>query len=361
MKVPTGTLRRPARGRSTATASGGRRALERQRLADARALVPGILATESGSLPRGARGAVVARAEVTSTDMAVVVLALVDGPPCMVIKVPMSAQAARGLELETGALAALRADGRLGDWRHLLPYTLASGQFGAYAYRIDLALAGRPVLERVKHGAARARMQETAAEMIHVLHRSTAETVLGDVALAGRWVDAHLMELSRRGGGRHKPSAAGLARLRDELYDALDGVTFAAGWVHGDYWLGNLLFSGAATAPAGIVDWDAAAPTELPLHDLLHLLLYTRRLVTGEELGQIIRRQLSGAAWTAQERCLLDRYGAWRQDGSLSDRHALLLYWLRHVALHARQQRRPGGYRYRLWERSNVDPVLAAL
>jgi Phosphotransferase enzyme family len=203
-------------------------------------------------------------------------------------------------------------------------------------------------------------MQETAAETIHVLHRSTATTVLGDFGLAGRWVDAHLDELSRH-GGRNKPLAGGLERLRDELCDALEGITFSAAWIHGDYWLGNLLFSGEPSTPAGIVDWDAAAPIELPLHDLLHLLLYTRRLVTGEELGQIVRRQLSGGAWSSQERRLLDRYGAWRHDGSLSDRHALLLYWLRHVALHARQQRPPVGYRYRLWERRNVDPVLAAL
>ena len=45
----------------------------------------------------------------------------------------------------------------------------------------------------------------------------------------------------------------------------------------------------------------------------------------------------------------------------LSDRHALLLYWLRHAALHTRQQRAPVGYRYRLWERRNLHPVLAAL
>lgn len=360
MKVPTGTLRRPARGPSIATASGGRRARDRHRLADACALVPRILATESRSLPRGAHRAVVARAELTSTDVAVLVLAPIHEPPCMVIKMPMSAQAVRGLEREAGALAALHADGRLGEWRHVMPRPCTSGKVGGQSYRVDVALTGRPVLDRVKHGAARGRMQETAAETIHVLHRTTATTVLGDFGLARRWVDAHLGELLRH-GGRRKPLAPGLERLRDELHDALGGGTFSAGWIHGDYWLGNLLFSGEPSTPAGIVDWDAAAPIELPLHDLLHLLLYTRRLVTGEELGQIVRRQLSGGAWSSQERRLLDRYGAWRHDGSLSDRHALLLYWLRHVALHARQQRPPVGYRYRLWERRNVDPVLAAL
>jgi aminoglycoside phosphotransferase (APT) family kinase protein len=360
MKGPAGTLSRPARGQSIATAPGGRRARDRRRLGDVRALVPRILAAESRSLPRGTRTAVVTRAELTSTDMAVVVLALVDGPPCMVIKMPLSAQAIRGLQRETGALDALQADDRLGDWRRVLPFTLASGQLAAQPYRIDLALTGRPVLDPVKHGAARARIHETAAEAIHFLHRTTATPVPGDFGLARRWVDAHLDELSRH-GGRLKPLAPGLERLRGELYEAVAAGTFSAAWIHGDYWLGNLLFSNEPSAPAGIVDWDGATPIELPLQDLLHLLLYTRRLVTGEELGQIVRRQLSGAAWSSQERRLLDRYGAWCHDGSLSDRHALLLYWLRHVALHARQQSPRAGYRYRLWERRNVEAVLAAL
>jgi aminoglycoside phosphotransferase (APT) family kinase protein len=297
---------------------------------------------------------------LTSTNVAVLVLAPIHEPPCMVIKMPMSAPAVRGLERETGALAALRADGRLGEWRHVMPRPYTSGKVGAQSYRVDVALSGRPILDRVKEGAARERMVETAAETIHVLHRTTATTVLGDFGLAGRWVDAHLDELLRQ-RGRRRSLAPGLDRLRDELHDALGGSTFSAGWIHGDYWLGNLLFSGEPWTPAGIVDWDRAAPIELPLHDLLHLLLYTRRLVSGEELGQIVRRQLSGGAWSSHERRLLDRYGAWRHDGSLSDRHALLLYWLRHVALHARQQTLPVGYRYRMWERRNVDPVLAVL
>jgi aminoglycoside phosphotransferase (APT) family kinase protein len=336
------------------------RARDRHGLADACALVPRILATESRSLPHGARTAVVARARLTSTDVAVLVLAPIHEPPCIVIKMPMSAQAVRGVERETGALAALRGDGRLGEWRDLMPRPCTSGKVGAQAYRVDVALTGRPILDRVKRGAARGRVLETAAETIQVLHRTTATTVLGDDGLMRRWVDEPLDELLRH-GGRRRSLAPGLERVRAELYDALGGRALTGAWIHGDYWLGNLLFSDGRSAPAGIVDWDGAAPLDLPLHDLLHLLLYTRRVVTGEELGQIVRRQLSGGAWSSHERRILDRYGAWRDEGSLSDRHALLLYWLRHVALHARQQRTPVGYRYWMWERRNVDPVLAAL
>jgi aminoglycoside phosphotransferase (APT) family kinase protein len=360
MRAPTGTLRRPARGPSIRAAPGGCRARNRHRLADACALVPRILATESRSLPRDAVRAVVARAQLTSTDMAVLMLAPVREPPCLVVKMPMSAEAVDGLERETGALTALRADLRLGAWRDLIPRPCTSGQVGVQSYRIDAALTGGPILDRVKHAAARGVMLETGAETIDVLHRTTATRVFCDAGLARRWVDEPVDELLRH-GGRRRSLAPGLERLRAELHEALGGGMFFAAWIHGDYWLGNLLFSVERSAPAGIVDWDRAAPLELPLHDLLHLLLYTRRLVSGEELGQVIRRQLTGAAWSPQEQRLLDRYAAWRRDGSLSDRNALLLYWLRHVALHARQQPSPAGYRYRLWERRNVDPILAVL
>jgi aminoglycoside phosphotransferase (APT) family kinase protein len=212
----------------------------------------------------------------------------------------------------------------------------------------------------VKDRAARGRMLDEAAEAIGVLHRATATTVPGDLSLAERWVDEHLSELVAHSGSQ-RSLASRFECLRDELHEALAGHSFSAGWIHGDYWLGNVLFAGEPLVPDGIVDWDAAGPIELPSHDLLHLVLYTRRLVTGQELGQILTGQLSGGSWSPEERRVLEGHGAWRQDGSLSDRHALLLYWLRHAALHARQQRPPVGYRYRLWERRNVHSVLAAL
>jgi hypothetical protein len=94
---------------------------------------------------------------------------------------------------------------------------------------------------------------------------------------------------------------------------------------------------------------------------VLHLLVSTRREATGEQLGTIVRDQLTEWSWPPRERRLLDRYATWRHDGSLSDRHALLLYWLRQVAMNARQRSRVGGLRYRVWETRNVYAVLAAL
>jgi hypothetical protein len=78
-------------------------------------------------------------------------------------------------------------------------------------------------------------------------------------------------------------------------------------------------------------------------------------------LGQIVSEQLLDGQWSRYERSLLERFGGRGAHGSPSERNALLLYWLRHVAHHTRQEARPRGLANRLWMRRNIRPVLAAL
>jgi aminoglycoside phosphotransferase (APT) family kinase protein len=312
----------------------------RRRLTEARALASRLASDDDEPLA-------VADAHVTSTGVAVVSMADPAGRLRWVVKMPTTQPATRGLRREEEVLAALHSDDRLGEWRALLPRARSQATGG---FRVDSALPGvRP------SAAAPASVIEAAAETIHVLHRTTAATTTVDAAVADRWVDAPLRELWPR---RPRRMRAQLERLRDELHRALLGRSFRASWIHGDFWLGNLLVSQDSGAVLGIVDWDAAAPSELPLHDLLHLVLYTRRSATGAELGALVGAHLHGAPWPGHERLLLELYGGW---GELSERHALLLYWLRHTAAHTRQQARRSAPRYRLWRWQNVDRVLAAL
>jgi aminoglycoside phosphotransferase (APT) family kinase protein len=332
----------------------------RRRLTQARALVPTILDREAGSLSNGDGRLQVASADVTSTGMAIVVMANADRRPCLVIKVPLTSEAAEGLVRESRALASLHATERLGEWLDLIPRPVAQGTVGQRTYRVDAALAGTAPGASISHDPARQRLRAVAAETIHFLHRATETVTRVDAELAERWVDARLHDLWPRGprSGRLRSK---LERLEHELHGAVEGQTLRTGWVHGDFWLGNLLVSEGPGTISGIVDWDAAAPAELALHDVLHLLVYTRRMATGRELGRIVGDQLRGAPWAAHERQLLERYAVWCHDGALSERHALLLYWLRHASSHARQQGGRGGPRYRLWEVRNVHRVLAEL
>jgi hypothetical protein len=334
-------------------------ARRRRRLADARAFVHRILASDPALLAACGRPAVIARAELTSTDVAVVVVSPPAQPPCAVFKLPMTARAVDGMLRESRTLAALHADERLGDWRRLVPVSLASGTLEGRSYRVDAPLHGRVVLEWLREETTRGHVLESAAETIHVLHRATASAVEVGERLAAQWIDAPANDLLVHGAADGLGSQLGA--LRDELRAALVGQSLSAGWIHGDYWLGNLLFVAGDTRPRGIVDWDAAGEPALPVIDVLHLLLFTQRLITGRELGDIVVEQLRGRDWPEDERRVLDRYGTWCHGDSLSERQLLLLCWLRHVAHHARQQDDDRTLGYRRWQSRNVRAVLTSL
>jgi Phosphotransferase enzyme family len=322
-----------------------------------RTLTREITAIHSDALPACESGVVMCGAQLTSAGVAIVKLGPPGAPPCAILKVTATAEGKQLLRRETDVLTALHSDDRLEGWRDLLPRPRAQGVLEGHSYRLDSALGGLSVAAPAL--AARPLLLSAAAETIAVLHDNTATTVVGGPDLAKRWVDAPLRELSRH-ARRSRWLTYRLELLQNELHGAVSAGKLAAAWIHGDYWLGNLLFSGVRS-PSGIVDWEASAPLELPSHDVLHLLFYTRRLVTGSELGELLYDHLRGGGWSAEERALLNRYWPRLAEDSLSPRNMLLLYWLRHVAGHARQQGSRVGYRYRLWERRNVLPVLAAL
>jgi aminoglycoside phosphotransferase (APT) family kinase protein len=335
------------------------RRLQRQRLATACSLVPRILAAHRSDLPRPVTRSVVARAELTSTGKAVLTLADDRAGPSAVIKAPLTAEAVRAQERETDAMATLGADPRLADWRELIPRPLAVGMVAGQPYRVDRAFSGHDMLEAVKDDRRRWRLLAAAVETIRVLHDSTTAPVVCDHELRRRWIDAPCEEVCKRTAWTRKLCASKLARLGEELHGALDGHQLPTSWIHGDYWPGNLLICTDNGTMEGIVDWEAAAPAELPMHDLLHLLIYTERLLSGQELGRIIRRRLRDGLPGAERRLL--RCADTASGGPLSLRHLLLLYWLRSTAMHASQQGIPAGRRYRLWEARNVHSVLAAV
>jgi aminoglycoside phosphotransferase (APT) family kinase protein len=337
----------------------GARVRGRRRLAEARAFAERILASDADTRAACGPRPVVARAELTSTDLAVVIVAPEGQPPCAVLKLPMTDRAVDGLVRESRTLDALHADERLGDWRRLLPVVRASGTLNGRPYRVDAPLRGRVLLERLADRASRRLLLTSAAETIHVLHRATASPMEVDERLVEHWVDGPANELLAGGAARGLESA--LRAMRDELHDSLIGRTVLAGSIHGDYWLGNVLYAADEVRPLGILDWDAAGAPELPVIDVLHLLLYTRTLLGRRDFGEVISGAIRIGAWSDEERGLLDRFGTWSHRGSLSERALLLLCWLRHAAHHVGQRDDPDSPGYLRWQSRNVRPVLTAL
>jgi aminoglycoside phosphotransferase (APT) family kinase protein len=255
----------------------------------------------------------------------------------------------------------LHADGRLAEWRALLPTLLAVGEIDGHAYIVEQLLPGREASAVLSSPVARVRMQVAAARAIRQLHRLTAASVVVDAGLLERWIDAPLQLV------RHVtatlPRAAGNARaserLAAELRAALAGRTLSVCTVHGDFTPRNILVSPDGATLTGIVDWELAAQDDLPLLDLLLLLLSVRMVVHRCELGTIVRALLDGAEWLHHERALVEAAELALPGDAIGMRALVLLCWLRYVAASLRKSQYFAGHK--LWMMTNVEAVLQSV
>ena len=177
-----------------------------------------------------------------------------------------------------------------------------------------------------------ARVQSAAASTISDLHRRTAERIRVDAPVLERWIDRPILVLARIRFLSKTENAKAIHRLRNRLQTALQGRTLQVSWIHGDYWLGNLFLAEDQVTPTGIIDWDRAAPGELPWHDLFHLLLYTRRFVSGSGVSEILALLTGTHLWNRDEHEILAHARAMLPDDGMDENVMVLLYWLRHTA-----------------------------
>jgi Phosphotransferase enzyme family len=326
-------------------------------LARAVRLVPAILERmDHVPLAESTRSWSVQGAKSTEAQVAVLTLAGRGEAPGAVLKVALTAEAKRSLKREATVVAALSADARLRDWRRLLPAALAEGEIDGSRYVLERALAGHNAASFARDPWLRRRVQTAAAEALRALRERTAVATAVDTESVERWL-ARPLDLVRQAIGSQDASAGrGLERVAAEVRATLVGHRLMVGWVHGDFWLGNLLVTPDGGAATGILDWDCAGEQEPLLIDLLHLVVYTRRPVERRELGGVVRELLRGGSWSDHELSLLESSGTSLEEEAELARGALLLYWLRHLAANLLQSDAYASNR--LWLRRNVDPVL---
>jgi aminoglycoside phosphotransferase len=274
-----------------------------------------------------------------------------------VLKVAFTHDATRSLAREGSTLAALEADDRMRGWHDLLPAVLAEGELDGAGYLLERALHGRNAVSLLGTAPTCRRLQTVAAEAIGILHQRTGVSTVVGVACVDRWLARPAWRVGRaamayRGArGRHA-----LNRVTADIRASLIGRRLRVSWIHGDFWLGNVLVAGDGSTVTGIVDWDFAGNHELPVLDLLHLVVYTRTLVERRELGGVVRDLLDGGAWTPHELSLLGASDAELPGNAAYARATLLLCWLRHLASNLAQSNR---YLHsHVWLARNVGPVL---
>lgn len=297
----------------------------------------------------------------TVTDVIVIPLGSANQPLHALFKMAHSEEGNASLRQQDAILNALRAEPRLADWHTLFPTILSSDEVDNSFYVVERSLPGRDARFTVSDPQLRERVLSLAVATISEFHQCTATTVIVDHEMSRQWIDEPLQAvrelLTQRGHAAGNLAAIDLLAAR--LHDALDGRQLPVSWLHGDFVLSNLLVSTDGTQITGILDWDLAAPDELPLLDVLQLLLSTRMLVEKRELGHVVCDLLEGAEWTAFEAGLLDMAQSALPGDSVELQVMILLCWLRHIAAGLKKSSRSAGHW--VWVTWNIESVLKCL
>jgi aminoglycoside phosphotransferase len=283
------------------------------------------------------------------------------GPPERAIKLPHTNEGRASLERQQEVQAALHRDERLATWNMLVPRPIGLGCVKGRAYFLESVVPGRVALSSSTDRGEFPSMQAAAVSTISHLHRRTAERVRVDASILDRWVDRRLRVLApvQFPPGKEGAMAEALDSLRNRLHSALEGQTLQVSWIHGDYWLGNVLVGDDRVTPTGIIDWDRAGPGELPWHDLFHMLLFTRKYLGGGGVSEIVALLSGEDLWNPDERAIFATARAMLPDDGIDQSIMLLLYWLRHTA--ATLTLYPNYAWDPAYVSANVSPILSGI
>lgn len=230
-----------------------------------------------------------------------------DEEPRLAVKVGFTPAAAQAVRVEGRSLRALRGL-RSAFVEHTTPRFVSLTHATDGTVLVTTGCAGVPMsvtYHRWGHTASRLRVRgdfAAADRWLSEFHQPS-----GVMATRGQW-DERLAD--RWAGDSSLISAVRAVRNIQQRLDHRE----AAVMVHGDFWAGNLLMTGAQVT--GVVDWEHASVGGDPLRDrvrfalsyLLYLDRHTRpgRLVRGHpglvagEWGASIRHGLDGRCWCSR-------------------------------------------------------------
>ncbi|HEY2934964.1 MAG TPA: phosphotransferase [Gaiellaceae bacterium] len=283
---------------------------------------------------RGATGptlldALLAEAEVDAAEIVVREAFLVAAGPGRVVRVAIG-PAAELLRVQRESLAGLRP---LERFERVVPRVVADGRTGLADWLAERRLQGNPAAEA----------PPDALDFLVALFGG------GEGAPVRAADDAELL------AALVPAEADGLRGIAASVDDALAGVR--RGFVHGDFWSGNLLVEDDRLS--GVVDWDAAGPGRLPLVDLLHLRLIEARRPAGHRWGPALIDELLPWARRGGDEAAARYASAVGLDLDADRLRALVAgYWLQRLAYQA------GSYADRVerprWLENNLTLPLRA-
>lgn len=320
-------------------------------------LAPTTIRSRSCGVPNAARRRVLQRlaadgwrVEATVRTVSDTTVALIAGPgrPAAVVKIAATEAGMASLQREREVLTALASRPALTAATRRVPAVVQAGRFEDCAYLVLHRLPGTEYRQAV---GPEQPPTSAVLEAIAPLHRAATTQEGCNEQLLRRWVDEPIGRL-RAAVSPSGQAEAALEELGTFLRDALAGRPLVLGWMHGDFYPGNvLLLEGEVT---GLIDWGQADDHGLPMLDVAFWLLTLAAAADRTQLGeQVVSRLRSARCWSPSETAALAQAPG---GGSITGRALLLLTWLHHV-----DENLAKSGRYRLswiWLRRNVLPVL---
>lgn len=276
------------------------------------------------------------------------------------------------LRRQRDSLALLRSDARLKNRPFSIPEIIAFCDTPEAVWSVERFISGQDGRTVTSQPAIRPAALTSAAQAIRYIHSRSASATLVDAAWVEKWIErpaaqleAVVLTLMTRQQRQHAIKAF---TQRQKTYWL--GRQVQLGWYHGDFSPGNVLFdiSGAADGGEptvrveGIIDWDRAGIDGPVGFDVCQLALTMRRVLGGQQIGDIVRGLYSSRRWDDDE--LIWFSGGNQSDGAGGDwthepdaLEAMVgLVWLRLVT--SNMEKCEPYTHNRLWAANNVERVL---
>lgn len=278
------------------------------------------------------------------SDSDTLVVAVSGAGEAMVVKIAISDAASQGLDHHTRSVVDLAAI--LGpELSNVVPQTIRHGKFDGHLVVVESKLPGQTVSDMGTNDVASC----AALERMGRIHEATRSTEIVDAELLANWIDEPIAVIRRSYG---MPGAgAKLDRMAEVFHRAWLGREVAIGYVHGDFWPGNVLVGSGSegVSVTGIIDWENACPRGLPDTDLVHWWLTTQP----GQIGDVVRAALEDSNKLQAD---LARLGARLPNSDLEIEHIVLLAWIMHIS--AGLDRATTNKVGLVWIARNVSPIV---
>lgn len=326
--------------------------------------------TQKGSLH--ATNAILSQSDVLTT-----IIVSETGKPELVYKAATTECGRGSLTRSVEQTARVRTQIKLQDRGTKIPEVLAFENTAKRAHSIERYIVGGDGRNLISHADKRDAAIAAALCAFSNLRKPTERLGKIDDAWLAHWIVLPVSALEASAPilmTKSKRNEA-IRVLVDLLFQFWKNRSARLGLGHGDFSPNNLLYttrldhdvrdekvsrgpkSGAIQVSA-ILDWESATDNAPSGIDACLLLLTTRALVRGQELGSIVRELLLNPQWTSEELAWLrggQLNGDWSFDAGAM-RAMIGLAWLNHVATNLKKSELYSASK--LWTASNIDRVL---